>query len=184
VGERALRVVVGLLACLSVTAALAEDARPRRYPMPGHGSLGLTLPVSWRDELRQPPSRLPPTIVFKPATGAPFQVFVTPIWPPRDAPPSTAEDLRRSVERAAEQAKARAVEQTLEVKELRGSSGSGYYFSATDRAPGPGEYKYLTQGMIRVGGLVVTFTILTNDGQASVAADALAMVGGALHGSD
>jgi len=122
------------------------------------------VPVSWRDELRQPPSRLPPTIVFKPATGAPFQVFVTPIWPPRDAPPSTAEDLRRSVERAAEQAKARAVEQTLEVKELRGSSRSG--------------------GMIRVGGLDVTFTILTNDGQASVAADALAMVGGALHGSD
>ena len=99
-------------------------------------------------------------------------------------PRSTADEMRRDVERAAERAKPQAVEKTIEVKELSGSSSLGYYFSATDRAPAPGEYKYLTQGMIRVGGLVVTFTILTNDGQAAIVADAVAMIGSASHVND
>jgi hypothetical protein len=29
---------------------------------------------------------------------------------------------------------------------LKGDQARGYYFRATDRAPGPGEYKYLYQG--------------------------------------
>ena len=72
----------------------------------------------------------------------------------------------------------------LSVNELTGTSGVGYYFSATDRAPAPGEYRYMTQGMISVGALAVTFTILTNDGQSGVVDDALAMVSRAAHVAD
>ena len=63
--------------------------------------------------------------------------------------------------------------------EFSGRSGPGYCFSATDRAPQPGEYKYLTQGIVRVGELSVTFTILTNDGQEAVVKQALEALKGA-----
>jgi len=171
--------MVGLLSWWSV-AVMAEEARVRSYPLPDHGKLQLKVPVSWKDELRQPPNRLPPTIAFKPGKGASFEVLLTTIWPARpDIPGASPEEIRRQVERAAEGAKSQAVEKVIEVKELKGASGVGYYFSATDRAPGPGEYKYMTQGMIRVGGLVAAFTILTNDGQTSIVTDAVAMIGSA-----
>ena len=67
--------------------------------------------------------------------------------------------------------------------ELQGTAGKGFYFCATDRAPKPGEYKYLTQGTIRVGELLVTFTILTNDGQAGVVSGAMMMLKTARHKS-
>jgi hypothetical protein len=56
---------------------------------------------------------------------------------------------------------------------MRGESGMGYYFSATDRAPKPGEFKYLTQGILHIGELVASFTILSNDGGEANASDAL-----------
>ena len=55
--------------------------------------------------------------------------------------------------------------------EFQGRSGPGFY-SATDRAPKPGEFKFLTQGIVRVGELAVTFTI-PNDGQEAVVKQAL-----------
>jgi hypothetical protein len=55
----------------------------------------------------------------------------------------------------------------------------GFYFAATDRAPKPDEYKFLTQGVVRVGELSVTFTILTNDGQDAVVKQALDALKGA-----
>jgi hypothetical protein len=39
----------------------------------------------------------------------------------------------------------------------------GYYYSLTDRAPGPGEYKYVTQGTLLTGELMVVFTFLHRD---------------------
>jgi hypothetical protein len=42
-------------------------------------------------------------------------------------------------------------------QDLKGVTGLGFYFFATDRAPGPGEYKYLTQGIVRVGEISLAF---------------------------
>jgi len=64
----------------------------------------------------------------------------------------------------------------IEIRTLKVDGGTGYYFSATDRAPNPGEYKYLTQGMLPVGELVVTFTILSNDGGEAAVSAALTLL--------
>lgn len=176
---------LGVLGGLAVTATSAEERGARRYALPDHGSLRLGVPVSWRDELRQPQDRLPPTIVFTPKSGTSFQVLLTTLWQTTsDVPARSPEALRENVQRAADQAKSQAVENTIAVKKLEGSSGPGYYFSATDRAPGPGEYRHMTQGIVRVGDLTVTFTILTNDGGQGVVNDALAMLSGARHAND
>lgn len=96
-------------------------------------------------------------------------------------PSPNAERIRTQVKRAAEHARPQAVEHDINLKELKGASGIGYYFFATDRAPKPDEYKYMTQGMILVGDIALAFTILTNDGQDNVIADALSMLKNAVH---
>ena len=47
-----------------VNIASLEETRIRSYPIPDHGALELYVPVSWKDEVRQPTNSLPPTIVF------------------------------------------------------------------------------------------------------------------------
>jgi TIR domain len=45
----------------------------------------------------------------------------------------------------------------------------------------PGEYKYMTQGIISLQTIILTFTILTNDDPISVVISALDMLRGAVH---
>ena len=84
--------------------------------------------------------------------------------------------VRALVAAAAKGAQSQSVEKTLAIRDLAATNGQGYYFLATDRAPAPGEWKYLTQGAVGVGSVLVVFTILTNDGQDDIAAAALDMV--------
>lgn len=173
-----------LIASLFLVSASssAADSANRSYPLPKHGAFELKVPLVWKDSVRQPPNDLPPTISFAQKDGAAFEVLVTPMWAFRpDVTMPTPEETKSTVRRAADEAQQQAVEKTIEVKELKGTSATGYYFSATDRAPKPGEYKYLTQGMLSTGDLRVTFTILTNDGQEQIAQSALAMLASAAH---
>jgi hypothetical protein len=168
----------------SVAFAQKSDAGKTAgsYPLPEHGVFRMTVPQGWRDELRQPPKALPPTIVFRPASGPPFEVLVTPIWRARaDAPLPTKGELQQRVEGAIEGVRSQVVEKNIRLVEFQGASGAGVYFSVTDRAPKRDEYKYMTQGMLGVRELTVTFTILTNDGQEAVVRDALAMLRSAVH---
>jgi hypothetical protein len=67
------------------------------------------------------------------------------------------------------------------LRELHGSQAVGYYFVATDRNPSPGDFKYLTQGIVHLGAINLAFTILTNDGQDSVVDAALEILRSAVH---
>ena len=73
------------------------------------------------------------------------------------------------------------VESFLEVRQLSGGNGVGYYFSATDRDQAPGEFKFMSQGALQVGSLTLWFVILANDGQDTVAVEALAALQTAVH---
>jgi TPR repeat protein len=170
--------IVAAGACVGGASAQEE----RRYPLAEHGHFVLRVPAGWRDSIGRTEPNLPPTILLRPASGPVFQVLVTPIWPmkPGIAAP-TLEELKASVLRAAEGVKSQAVESAFEAIELKGQAARGYYFKATDRAPKPGEFKYLSQGMLNVGELRVTFSILTNDGQDAAVKSALDMLRGARH---
>jgi hypothetical protein len=114
--------------------------------------------------------------------GSPFKVLITTIWSAKGSSPlPNTDQLKQKVRESAEQVRPQAVEKVIEVKDLKGSAAVGYYFTATDRAPKPGEFKYMTQGMIRVGDLMVVFTVLTNDGQSKIIDEALAMMKSAYH---
>lgn len=184
-----IRITTIVAVCCGALAGsvFATETGIRSYPLPDHGAIQLRVPKSWQDETRQTPDRMPPTIVFSSKGGIPFQVLITPFYSVRPSMemPKLAE-VRSSVENAALRAKSQSVEKSITVKELKGSGGHGYYFSATDKAPQAGAFKHMTQGMLRVGDLAPTFTVLTNKGGEGIVADVLAMLRSATHmtGSD
>jgi hypothetical protein len=172
--------VLGMV--LAAVPAFAEATASRDYALGQHGSLRLTVPSSWKDKVSQPPNGLPPTILFVPESGAAFKVLLTPIWSDRSgAQLPVAADLRKKVEQAAAQAKAQVLDPDVTVQEMTGSTGVGFHYSATDRTPNPGEYKRMDQGMLRVGDLLISFTILSQDASDPVNRAAMAMLEGAAH---
>ena len=118
------------------TAAQSTATSERRYALPDHSYFVAQVPGDWKDQMRQAPNRQPPTIVLGPASGSPFQVLITPSWPAtRGSAAQSRDELRAAVERVARSAKSWALESELPIREIQGRSGSGFYFSATERSP-------------------------------------------------
>jgi hypothetical protein len=111
----------------------------------------------------------------------PFKVIVTAGW--GEIPGGQLLDtatIRKQVESAAKRAESQSIEKSLAVKEFTGPASRGFYFSATDQAPKPGEYSFMKQGIAKVGDICLIFTILTNDGQGAIDKAALEMMRGAV----
>jgi hypothetical protein len=177
---RTAALVFTLIAALP--CAQAADTTEKSYALPEHGTLKLTAPRDWRDEVHPAQGDTPLTVTFQPAKGAPFEVLVTPIWRANaDVPVATRQTIAQRVRRSAEDIKSQSVETDIPLVEFASGTGPGFYFSVTDKAPKPDEFKYLSQGMVKVGELVLTFSVLTNDGQADVVPSALEMMKSALH---
>jgi hypothetical protein len=162
--------------------AFADDTQLRRYELPNLDTLELMLPAGWVDTVDVPPGGVPLTIQLGPSQGPAFEVHVTPLWSETgETGAQDAEALRESVREAAERIKPQIIEPSIEIKRLQGESGIGFHFSVTDRAPKPEEYRHMTQGGLQTGSLILWFTILTNDDQDGVVAEALAMLQSAVH---
>ncbi len=175
-----------LVATLLITAsAIALAPSPKVFQLPGHGALTLRVPEAWAAEMKPPEGQLPPTITLGPRSGAKFVISVTVDWPMASAQKMPDDNaIRSEVAAAAVSAESQSVEGALPLQEIAGVDGRGFYFTATDRAPKPGEAKYLTQGIIRAGEISLAFTVLTNDGQESVVRAALEMLRTAVHHKD
>jgi hypothetical protein len=169
----ALRTLVFAIGVVA-THAWAEDVR---LAVPGGGALVLPVPDGWASIKR--PGRAP-TVSLTPATGSSFQVLVSPLVAADGRLAESSPDvLRRSVEGAADQAKSQSVEKSLPIQSFGSGKVQGNYFSATDRAPKPGEYKHMTQGSMSVSGMPVGFTILSNGDAQAVVEPALRMLAAA-----
>lgn len=172
-----------MLALGAAPCARAADTVEKSYALPEQGTLKLRAPREWKDELHPAQDKTPLTITFQPAKGARFEVLVTPIWRANpDVPVATRDTIAQRVRHTADEVKGQSVEQdNIPLVEFAGATGPGFYFSVTDKAPKPDEFKYLTQGMVRVSELVLTFSVLTNDGQADVVPTVLEMMKTASH---
>jgi hypothetical protein len=170
-----------MLVFITASIVHAEETITKIYTLPNHGNLQLSVPQLWKDDLRQPTKKLPPTIVFTSQNSSLFQVLLTPVISvPKEVMPTTSK-VKATIESKVEQIKSQAVESNIIIRELKGSEVEGYYFSATDKSPKPGEYKYMTQGIFLVGNLASTFTILTNDGDEKIIDDSISMLKSAVH---
>lgn len=181
-----LLVLCGIVAAPAAQAG--EEFTERVFPLPGHGAFTIWVPESWRDETAQPKGELPPTISFLPAHGRGFRILITPIWSTDNAQPGhdSPSSIRARVEDAADAVRNSAVEDSIEVMAL--DDVTGFYFSVTDASlvgltPPPGAYLHLTQGILNVGDLMCTFTVLSNDPD-SPAVHFLSALGTATHRID
>jgi hypothetical protein len=157
-------IVAAAASCLTGLALATTPVQS--FPVPDHGNVTMPVPADWSSELKQPEGNQPPTVLVKPKTGPPFQMFVTLMWP-IGAPIKQFNDdmLKQMATLAAQSAESQSLEGKLEPKLITGAQGGGYFFKATDKAPKPGEFRYLTQGVLQCGSVTLGFTILSNEGQ-------------------
>jgi hypothetical protein len=171
-----------LLSFAIATTAVAADGERKAFALPDNSKLELSIPAGWKDEVKAQQGSTPVTIALTPRDGAGFQVVITPVGRQRAGTSAdTAIKMRENVQEAADKVKPGVVETILTAEALTGAPGPGYSFSATDREPKPGEFKYLTYGMLLVGDVIVAFNILTHEGQDKAKEEALAMLKSASH---
>ena len=164
-----------------ITTAFA-GVNEKQYELPNHGVLLINVPNTWVDQIRHPPGGLPPTIRFSQESGEKFEILFTPMWKTPRAPANfgTEESIKQMVEGAALNVSSQAVEKNIKVNKIKGSN-VGFYFSATDKAPKPGEYKFMSQGAIGINEIMGTFTILTSSPNSAVIDKAIEMFGNLKH---
>jgi hypothetical protein len=160
---------------------IGEEYGAKSFPLPDHGKIQLNVPKSWRSKILQPKNNLPPTIAFLSKTGSSFQVLLTPLWPNSEKASPGQRNIKENIEQIIEQVKPISIEKEIPIKELKGTSGAGYYFSMTDKAPKPGEFIHMTQGMYQLGELLITFTAFWNDGAGNVSDETIRILESATH---
>lgn len=161
---RRLSCCVLVFLALVLAASAADHSQQHTLPIPGRGILVLSSPLAWSKQISQPPEAIAPTIRFSSTAGQKFEVVITAFWSPRnDSSFNSASNVRSLVDDTLGDLKSRLVETDIPILELYSGSGTGYYFSVTDKAPDPNGFKYLTQGAIAADDLLLTFTVLTNE---------------------
>jgi hypothetical protein len=153
-----------ILESVSVEEKVAGRRVETAYRVNEKQVIVLEVPEKWLDEIDRLKD-FPPTIILKPDSMPAMAVHVTPMWNPGpEVDFNSPERIRKILEDGGTRLLAEAVEKELKLQELKGKTGLGYYFTLTDKAPSikPGEFKYMSQGGIPVGDLLVMFTIFYN----------------------
>ena len=159
------------MACLLIAAAVA--AEEVQFVYPDEESIDFTVPDDWSSSVDDASRGM----VFESADPFLFKALVTPFWVEEmDGSAGSDANIRNTVQGSADHFASAAAEEKLPLQRIVGHSGGGYYFTATDRAPKPGEYLYMTQGAIAVDGIVLAFTILANPGAGDAIDQALQMI--------
>jgi len=153
-----------LITGLFLSTAQAEGNAIRKYRLPDHGMLELSVPESWAEEVRQPPFGLPPTIILRPEEKDDFVIMITPLWTPNgDETSNLVDNIKELMEAETQAAKARAVEKELVLKPIGGTATCGYYYGATDKTPEPEGWEYMVRAGVACGELLISGTFLTHD---------------------
>jgi hypothetical protein len=167
------------LLSLALVGSLAAPARAAdaSISVKGWGVLVLPLPDGWR--ATEKPGD-PPILALAPASGHAFEIQLSPIRAADGYMPGTSkESLRKMVSVEASTVKSQAVEKELAIREFQSGDVHGNWFAATDRAPKPGEFRYMASGLVAVKDLPVQFTILYDGNTRASVEPALKMLGAA-----
>lgn len=180
-----MRIIQSRIGCIVLTTLVgiflgagnllaAEQKAIKKYPIPKHGTLELNVPTSWKDKVHKPQENMPSTIIFDPREGNNFEVMITVLWSKTGEQGFNSRDnLRTLVEKEGQKLLSNAVETKIILQEIRGVDHTGFYFVLTDKAPNPGEYRYMTHGAIGVGNLLLSATILHRVKESESVKDAL-----------
>jgi len=160
-----------LVAAATLASPVARAAEARL------AALAVTLPDGWR--LQE--SSESDTLLFGPAQGSDFSAALT-TYPEYNKPAAyDAEVLHTFSEQQVESFANQLQEKDLPLKEFKSGTAHGFFFEGTDANPNlpPGEFRYMTRGVMLVGQAFYIFTILSNEKSGKAQAQGLAMLRGA-----
>ncbi len=89
--------------------------------------------------------------------------------------------LRDFVADVGEQVIQQSDQQDLELEQISGNSGVGYIFDLSDESAAENEYKYLTQGALSVGNVILAFSLFSRDNHDKLRTETLEMLTTAVH---
>lgn len=165
-----------LLLLLGAVPLFAVDVE---LPVAGRGVLAFDLADGWREESRDLPENLPPTVTWERSGSVRGAFLLTAIWSPSGEASFGGEEFARGVVlRTRDKLLPSASESELLLSPIQGAQGNGFFFAATDRnyKPGPGQYRVVTSGALAAGDLLLVFTVLSDGKNDPAVQEALAAV--------
>jgi len=159
--------VTALLFSLASLALPAADLKDQTLPVPNRGSVMLSAPAAWNENIKPQQDAVPPSITFTGAEPAQFLVTVTPFWSAtRDPAFNSSDNVRARLDKFAKRAEAGGTT-VSPVRSLAGTGGRAVYFSAVDKDSGakrkPGDFKYLTTVGYALDDLYLVMEVLTSE---------------------
>ncbi len=171
------KLFAGAAATVIVAAALA--AEPGSHTLVSASGVKVELPWSKNWVQRQDPEYKPETVGFGVEGDLQAMHVMISAGGPVPAGAMTPEKMLDVMNGTIEELAPQAVEQDLAPVELKGGRNPAFFVTATDKAPKPDEYKYISQILVSAGDAFVLATILYNESateDAQRARDALADV--------
>jgi len=162
-------------------SATAPTTAPttKSYSVAGHGELRLTIPPGWMESEDPVQPGMPRTVRFVDADKM-FEALISILPPPREiADFNSPAKLRAIADAQVKQMLTTSKETSVELEELKGASASGFVYTLTDKAPAPGSYEYMTGGVVGVGDLILSATMLMHERNPPQRAVALEMLASA-----
>lgn len=157
----------------------------KSFTIPDHGVLTLDVPRVWNYNFTIKGNNEPPIITFYNLDKDKeeiYQLNLSVLWDDgfqRNI--LTSEYIHSLVEKTGNQALINSDQSELILKEIIGRNGIGYWFNLSDSTADPGEYKFLTQGALAVGVILLIFSLFCNDDGTILQETLLKMVIGAKH---
>jgi hypothetical protein len=155
--------LVFLVAVLAFSSATLAQPAPKRFAIPGHGTLVLNIPADWRIADKATPNPPSVSLSLRSAAADSFELQMTAVWlEPAKRAEFTPEVVKERVQALSKDLLKQAVEKEAQLIELRGNQALGYYFSLTDReSQNTGsDYRHIAEGTVTVGEVVLIFTFL------------------------
>ena len=154
----------------------------RRFNLPGHGALEMTVPASWKEQVDQPTGGYPPTITLTSKAGDRMQMMITPLWSMSQKQGfNDPSRLKKILERDGHDMLPGSDDSNFEVKEIKRKDGNLFYFTLSKKDLKPGEYRYATRAQLGTGGLLLSVAILTDSKDSNNLHTALDALKGARH---
>jgi len=139
------------------------------FTLPEHGELKIEVPAIWEYRYTTIDNTSPPFLTFymhDKNKKEIFQLNISVMWEDSYERDIISSDFIYSlVYEAGKNTLLKSDQSELKLTEIQGTHGNGFLFDLSDSDAEQGEYKYLTQGGLAAGKLLLLFSLFSNDDQ-------------------
>lgn len=163
------------------TAPASTAPTDRAYTIEDHGELKLAIPAGWNEREEPPQPGIPRTIRLISADGR-FEMLISILAPPPGMPDfNSRTKLRAIAEMQGKHLLGTSKETSVVLEEIKTAPGGAFLYTLSDKAPAPGQYAFISGGVVGVGNLILSTTMLMHERNPPERAKAIEVLAGATH---